>query len=81
LRSLKLVFRTDDLHKVRNFAEDLSLHLGDLGTLPMEEADKATDTVVVTRIDRRHLGRCRTQIEATLKKHFLKEVCEIVEQG
>lgn len=64
------------MHKIRNFAEDLSLHLKDLGTLPTAEADRTTDTVVVSGIHARQLRRCRLHIEKFLEKHFLTQVCE-----
>jgi hypothetical protein len=61
MKSLELKFRlreqdqdrTSDIEKIRNFAEDLSLRLHDLGDLPMDEADRATDTVVVREIHTR----------------------------
>jgi hypothetical protein len=87
MRSLVLKFRVHDralgraldVHKIRNFAEDLSLHLRDLGDLPMEEADRAIDTVVVHDIHARQLRRCRTLVEKFLDKHFLAADCDIVE--
>ena len=80
MKSLELSFRSDDVHKIRNFAEDLSLHLKDLGTLPMAEADRTTDSVVVSGIHVRQLRRCRLHIEKFLEKHFLTQVCEITQQ-
>jgi hypothetical protein len=80
MKALKLMFHTDDVHKIRNFAEDLSLRLSDLGTLPMDEADRAVDTVVIMGIHAGQLRRCRVHVEKLLEKHFLKQVCEIIEQ-
>lgn len=79
MKSLELKFRIRDIHKIRNFAEDLSLHLNDLGSLPMDEADQATDTVVVHDVHARQLRRCRAHVERFLKKHFLADKCDIVE--
>jgi len=77
MKSLELKFRISDIHKIRNFAEDLSLHLKDLGSLPMEEADRAVDTVVVRDIHSRKLRRCRVHVERFLEKHFLTDDCDI----
>jgi hypothetical protein len=87
MKSLELKFRirdqasdrASDVHKIRNFAEDLSLHLKDLGSLPMDEADRTTDTVVVRDIHARQLRRCRVHVETFLQKHFLADDCDIVE--
>jgi hypothetical protein len=79
MKTLKLVFRSSDVHKIRNFAEDMSLHLKDLGTLPMNEADRATD-VVISGIHTRQLKRCRAHVEQFLEKHVLKGGCQITEQ-
>jgi hypothetical protein len=87
MKSLELNFRIHreasdwglDVHKIRNFAEDLSLHLEELGSLPMEEADRAIDTVVVRTIHARQFRRCRVLVEKLLDKHFLANDCNIVE--
>jgi hypothetical protein len=87
MKSLELKFclheqasdRALDVHKIRNFAEDLSLHLKDLGSLPMDEADRATNTVVVHDIHARQFRRCRVHVEKFLEKHFLADDCDIVE--
>lgn len=87
MKSLELKFRIRDqasdrdldVHKIRNFAEDLSLHLKDLGSLPMDDADRATDTVVVRDIHSRQFQRCRVHVERFLEKHFLADDCDIVE--
>jgi hypothetical protein len=88
MKSLELKFRVSssdrdrasDIHKIRNFAEDLSLHLKDLGKLPMDEADRAVETVVVHDIHTRQFRRCRVLVEEYLEKHFLAGDCEIVER-
>ena len=80
MNSIKLVFRAVDLHKLRNFAEDLSQSLGDLGTLPMSEADTAVDVLIVTKVRRARIRRCRRFIEKLLEKHFLSDDCEIAEK-
>jgi hypothetical protein len=80
MKELRFVFRTDDVQKIRNFAEDMSLHLKDLGRLPMAEADRAVDVVVIKDIHKGQLRRCRVHVERFLEKHFLKDDCEIIEQ-
>jgi hypothetical protein len=80
-RSIKLIFRSRDVHKIRNFAEDLSRSLGELGVLPMHEADAATDSVTVTKIHANQLRRCRVFVDRLLEKHFLIKDCDVVEQN
>jgi hypothetical protein len=53
------------------FAEELSLKLGDLGEFPMEEADRATNRIVVSKIAKRDVGRCRQLIMQLLAKHMM----------
>jgi hypothetical protein len=47
------------------------LKLGDLGELPMEEADAATTMVTVSKIAKRDLGRCRQPVVQLLAKHMM----------
>ena len=73
-RQIKISFpESSGLHRVRNFAEELSLALGDLGQLPMDEADAATTNVTVTNIATRDVGRCNQLIMRLLKKHLMTD--------
>ena len=75
--SISIQFHTEDVHRIRNFAEGLSLSLDrsseDLGTLPIAEADAATTYVRVAGIRKRNLRRCLAFVAQLLEQHHLTE--------
>jgi hypothetical protein len=62
-----------DVPRVRNFAEELSLSLRELGELPMDQADAATTRLVISNIRKRHLGDCNKLITRLLRRHNLEQ--------
>ena len=71
-RTIEITFvDTAGLLRVWLFAEELSLKLGDLGEFPMEQADSAINRIVVSKIAKRDLGRCRQLIVQLLAKHMM----------
>ena len=68
-----------NIHKIRNFAEALSLALerSGLGALPMDEADRATTHVRIAKIRKRNLRRCLAVVDELLEQHLMKDEVDI----
>lgn len=68
-----------NIHKIRNYAEALSLELdrSELGSLPMDDADRATSHVRISRIRKRNLRRCLALIDELLGQHFMTDAVAI----
>jgi hypothetical protein len=71
-RTIEITFvDAASLSRVWYFAEELSLKLGDLGEFPMEQADATTNRIVISKIAKRDLGRCRQLVVQLLAKHMM----------
>ena len=68
-----------NIHKIRNFAEALSLALerSELGSLPMDEADRATTHVRIAKIRKQNLRRCLVLVDELLEQHFMKDEVDV----
>ena len=60
------------VHRIRNYGEALSRAMPEIGgCLPMEEADRATDRLVITAIPARKLKRVLAFAAQLLRNHHL----------
>jgi hypothetical protein len=81
--SIEIVFPEKDhlyVHKVRNFAEELSRSLEPQkgwGQLSMNDADQATTYLHVRNVHSRQVSRVLAFVEALLKKHYLDEAVKV----
>jgi hypothetical protein len=55
----------------------LELEQSELGSLPMDEADRATTQVRITAIRKRNLRRCLAVVDELLDQHFMKDEVDI----
>jgi hypothetical protein len=72
-RWIKITFHdTSNLHKLHNCTEELSVAIDRLswGSLPFDEAERATDHVRIVDIPARQLRRAISFVEEHLKAHF-----------
>jgi hypothetical protein len=77
-RTIEFTFpESAGIDRVRNFAEELSLALGDLGDLPMDQADAATTKLVVSNIPKRSAGSCKQLVERLLKAHLMADEASV----
>ena len=76
-RSIQIVFDDKhDIHRVRNFAEELSRSLDEkagYGQLPMADADRATTRIQVQNVPARKMSRALAFVETLLKKHYFED--------
>ena len=68
-----------NIHKIQNFAEALSLELdrSELGSLPMDDADRATSHVRISQIRKRNLRRCLALVDELLDQHIMMDAVTI----
>jgi hypothetical protein len=65
-------------HRIRNYAEALSLAVPEIGgCFLMEEADRATDRLVITTIQARRLKRVLALAVRLLSDHHLNTVTTV----
>ena len=80
-RSIQIRFATTaTLHRVRNFAEELSLALSreqKLGSLQMKDADMAIDHVVISDVPAAKLTRSISLVRELLLSHKLNEEADV----
>jgi hypothetical protein len=72
-------FRSDDVHKVRNFGEELARTMREQRLGTVDEIDRAIDEISGVLASRRELGEWRKMIRRMLDKHYLAEVANVIE--
>lgn len=73
-----------DTHRIRNFAEDLSRALAvepKLGSLPIEHADAAIDSVCIADIPARQMKRTVALVRAILSAHNYADDASVLPGG
>ncbi|HEV2551433.1 MAG TPA: hypothetical protein VGU20_29250 [Stellaceae bacterium] len=70
-RAITITLKNPNLHRFRNFAEEVSLALDEKGwgCLPMKEADTAIDEIRIANVHTRKVRRALSLIDDLLKKH------------
>jgi hypothetical protein len=69
----------DAVHRIRNFAEALWLHLEQEGIGTVHDIDTATDHLVVRMAFRHDRGHIRRVLRRLLKDHFLTDDSVVTE--
>ena len=81
-RALQIRFATtSSIHRVRNFAEELTLAFRreqKLGSLQMEDADAAADRILVSHVPAARLTRSIRLVSELLSSHRLTDEAEVV---
>lgn len=64
--------RASDIHRTRNFAEELHLTLRARGLGTTSNPDTMTTELIITVPVKRHLGEARELLRHLLAKHFME---------
>ena len=73
--------RSSDLHRIRNFGEDLYRKCCDdqWASISLSEVDRATDQLRVSLCSGRRLRRIEQMIQKLLERHCLDEIARLSE--
>ena len=71
--------RASDIHRIRNFGEDLYRHCHNDGRalISITDVDRATDQLKVSIRSARHVRRAAQMIEKLLVQHFLNDIARL----
>jgi hypothetical protein len=72
-------FVSDDVHKIRNFGEDLARTMREQRLGSVGGIDSAIDKISGILTSRRDLGEWRKIVRRMLEKHYLAEVATVIE--
>ena len=73
--------RSSDIHRIRNFGEDLYRHCRNDGwaSISIADIDRATDRVCVSVRSARRVRRTAQMIEKLLVQHCLRDIARLSE--
>ena len=73
--------RLSDIHRIRNFGEDLYRHCRNDGwaSISIADVDRATDQLKVSIRSARRVRRTAQMIEKLLAEHFLNDITRLSE--
>jgi len=73
--------RSSNIHRIRNFGEDLYRHCHNDGwaSISLADVDRATDQLKVSIRSARRVRRTAQMIEKLLVQHFLSDIAQLVE--
>jgi hypothetical protein len=73
--------QSSDIHRIRNFGEDLHRHCHNNGwaSISIADVDRATDQLIVSIRSARRVRRTAEMIEKLLVEHFLIDIARLSE--
>jgi hypothetical protein len=73
--------RSSDIHRIRNFGEDLYRHCRNDGwaSISLADIDRATDRITVSVRSARHVRRSAQMIEKLIVQHCLSDIARLSE--